>query len=215
MYISALVDPEDGDLPPIPAATAAAAAAADRETDRRDRQTEEQRRSRRDEERRKRREKKKLEKRIMAGGKKKKKHGAPSLARPSTASHIASSAENGSNEIDAIFSRCKKPPVPDMPSSAEVTLSNQKKRKEQSIEEDEEREGEGEGEGNQIVKRPEKKKKKKTKSQETTGLSQMSPKKPRRKTEDGFSVYTEEDLGWNKKNAGGTNLCPFDCDCCF
>ena len=79
----------------------------------------------------------------------------------------------------------------------------------------EEEEREGEGEGNQIVKRPEKKKKKKTKSQETTGLSQMSPKKPRRKTEDGFSVYTEEDLGWNKKNAGGTNLCPFDCDCCF
>lgn len=37
----------------------------------------------------------------------------------------------------------------------------------------------------------------------------------RKKTEDGFTVYTAEELGFNKKNAGGTKLCPFDCDCCF
>jgi hypothetical protein len=37
----------------------------------------------------------------------------------------------------------------------------------------------------------------------------------RRKTEDGFTVYSAEELGFNKKNAGGTKLCPFDCDCCF
>jgi len=42
-----------------------------------------------------------------------------------------------------------------------------------------------------------------------------SSKKARRKTDDGFTVYTEEELKWNKKNAGGTKLCPFDCDCCF
>lgn len=37
----------------------------------------------------------------------------------------------------------------------------------------------------------------------------------RKKTEDGYTVYTAEELGFNKKNAGGTKLCPFDCDCCF
>jgi hypothetical protein len=35
------------------------------------------------------------------------------------------------------------------------------------------------------------------------------------KTEDGYTVYSAEELGFNKKNAGGTKLCPFDCDCCF
>ena len=37
----------------------------------------------------------------------------------------------------------------------------------------------------------------------------------RKKTEDGFTIYTAEELGFNKKNAGGSKLCPFDCDCCF
>lgn len=37
----------------------------------------------------------------------------------------------------------------------------------------------------------------------------------RKKTEDGFTVYTAEELGFNKKGAGGSKLCPFDCDCCF
>ncbi|GLJ49048.1 hypothetical protein SUGI_1034740 [Cryptomeria japonica] len=41
------------------------------------------------------------------------------------------------------------------------------------------------------------------------------PPKPRRKTNDGFSVYSADELGFNKKDAGGTPLCPFDCDCCF
>jgi len=41
------------------------------------------------------------------------------------------------------------------------------------------------------------------------------PTRPRRKTNDGFTVYSAEELGFNKKDAGGTSLCPFDCDCCF
>ncbi|CAN4105161.1 unnamed protein product [Withania somnifera] len=40
-------------------------------------------------------------------------------------------------------------------------------------------------------------------------------RKPRKKTADGFSLYTEEELGIGKSNAGGTPLCPFDCHCCF
>ncbi|KAH7915382.1 DUF1764-domain-containing protein [Hygrophoropsis aurantiaca] len=37
---------------------------------------------------------------------------------------------------------------------------------------------------------------------------------PRRKTEDGFSIYKEDELGISK-DGGDTPLCPFDCDCCF
>ncbi|EJD07218.1 DUF1764-domain-containing protein [Fomitiporia mediterranea MF3/22] len=37
---------------------------------------------------------------------------------------------------------------------------------------------------------------------------------PRKRTEEGFLVYKEDELGI--RDAGGhTSLCPFDCDCCF
>ncbi|ORX38614.1 hypothetical protein BD324DRAFT_369359 [Kockovaella imperatae] len=36
----------------------------------------------------------------------------------------------------------------------------------------------------------------------------------RRKTEEGFLIYKEAELGIDPE-AGGTPLCPFDCDCCF
>merc|ERR550514_1101511 len=36
----------------------------------------------------------------------------------------------------------------------------------------------------------------------------------KRKTSDGYKVYTEEELGLNIK-CKNTALCPFDCDCCF
>ncbi|KAK6125493.1 hypothetical protein DH2020_040763 [Rehmannia glutinosa] len=37
----------------------------------------------------------------------------------------------------------------------------------------------------------------------------------RKKTADGLAIYTEGELGVGKPDAGGTNMCPFDCDCCF
>jgi len=37
---------------------------------------------------------------------------------------------------------------------------------------------------------------------------------PRRKTEDGFLIYKEDELGIGNEG-GDTPLCPFDCDCCF
>lgn len=37
----------------------------------------------------------------------------------------------------------------------------------------------------------------------------------RKKTVDGLTVYTEEELGLGKPDSGGTGLCPFDCNCCF
>jgi len=39
-------------------------------------------------------------------------------------------------------------------------------------------------------------------------------KEPRKKTEEGWNIYKEDELGI--AGAGGnTPLCPFDCDCCF
>ena len=38
--------------------------------------------------------------------------------------------------------------------------------------------------------------------------------KSRKRTEEGYRIFTEEELGLNKKG-GDTDLCPFDCDCCF
>ncbi|EPQ60846.1 DUF1764-domain-containing protein [Gloeophyllum trabeum ATCC 11539] len=37
---------------------------------------------------------------------------------------------------------------------------------------------------------------------------------PRRRTEEGFAIYNEDELGISAE-AGDTPLCPFDCDCCF
>ncbi|XP_040997433.1 uncharacterized protein C6G9.01c [Juglans microcarpa x Juglans regia] len=41
------------------------------------------------------------------------------------------------------------------------------------------------------------------------------PSRPRKKTNDGLAIYTEEELNISKADAGGTPLCPFDCSCCF
>ncbi|KAF8405259.1 hypothetical protein HHK36_010160 [Tetracentron sinense] len=41
------------------------------------------------------------------------------------------------------------------------------------------------------------------------------PSRPRKRTEDGLTIYTKEDIGIGKSNGGGALLCPFDCYCCF
>eukprot|EP00877_Chromochloris_zofingiensis_P010526 jgi/Chrzof1/5727/Cz16g13080.t1 len=38
--------------------------------------------------------------------------------------------------------------------------------------------------------------------------------KARKRTEEGYTIYSETELGLGKKG-GDTDLCPFDCDCCF
>jgi membrane protein involved in colicin uptake len=39
----------------------------------------------------------------------------------------------------------------------------------------------------------------------------------RKRTEEGYKIYTEDELGLgaSSKNAGYTKDCPFDCNCCF
>lgn len=56
------------------------------------------------------------------------------------------------------------------------------------------------------------KKKRKRKIME---INNNSESKPRKITKDGFKVYTEDEIGFNKANSGDTPLCPFDCNCCF
>nr|DAD44480.1 TPA_asm: hypothetical protein HUJ06_002710 [Nelumbo nucifera] len=55
-----------------------------------------------------------------------------------------------------------------------------------------------------------KKKKKKNKFPKKDGFVDPPPRE-RKRTEDGFAIYTEEELGIVKSDAGGTPLCPFDC----
>ena len=37
----------------------------------------------------------------------------------------------------------------------------------------------------------------------------------RKRTEEGYNLYTEDELGLGRKGGGDTDLCPFDCDCCY
>ncbi|XP_059657092.1 uncharacterized protein C6G9.01c [Cornus florida] len=64
------------------------------------------------------------------------------------------------------------------------------------------------------VKSSSKTKKKKSKKSEDSGFVDPPPR-PRKRTGDGLVLYTEEELGIGKADAGGTPLCPFDCSCCF
>ncbi len=72
---------------------------------------------------------------------------------------------------------------------------------------------------NSDVREVRSRKKKKTKTKKTAGKSlepvEKSSGLSRKKTDDGLPVYSEAELGFNKKEAGGTPLCPFDCECCF
>ncbi|PIN22433.1 hypothetical protein CDL12_04863 [Handroanthus impetiginosus] len=55
----------------------------------------------------------------------------------------------------------------------------------------------------------------KSKSLKDSGIDEPTSRSRRKRTADGLSIYTEEELGIGKPEAGGTPLCPFDCDCCF
>ncbi|CAN1340297.1 Uncharacterized protein C6G9.01c [Linum perenne] len=59
------------------------------------------------------------------------------------------------------------------------------------------------------------KKKKSFQEEEERRFTGTGGGKSRRKTADGLTIYTEEELGMTKSEGGGSSLCPFDCDCCF
>lgn len=108
------------------------------------------------------------------------------------------------NEIDEIFAKTKKNKTRHARGSnpaKDITPASHK--------DDNEHDVKGSTEVNDKLKN-----KKKTKKLDGKEWVEPPPR-PRRKTNDGFTVYSAEELGFNKKDAGGTSLCPFDCDCCF
>ncbi|KAJ0247289.1 hypothetical protein HA466_0167210 [Hirschfeldia incana] len=87
-------------------------------------------------------------------------------------------------------------------------FGGRKKKKEVEVETSEKKES--------PVKKADMVAKRKRKRSEVDGFNNSSSKKgPRKRTEDGLLVFTEDELGINKANAGNTPLCPFDCQCCF
>ncbi|KAL5558757.1 hypothetical protein UlMin_034968 [Ulmus minor] len=72
----------------------------------------------------------------------------------------------------------------------------------------------GKGSENGVGKPMKIRKKKRIESSDDDGFGEPSSR-PKKKTGDGFVIYSEEELGINKADAGGTPLCPFDCSCCF
>jgi len=61
---------------------------------------------------------------------------------------------------------------------------------------------------------PKKKKTKKEDKDEETEFRDSRGTGPRRRTEEGFAIYKEDELGISPEG-GDTPLCPFDCECCF
>ncbi|KAG9454668.1 hypothetical protein H6P81_007572 [Aristolochia fimbriata] len=94
------------------------------------------------------------------------------------------------HEIEEIFSTLKKRKKPDQGQTGEVAEAASTKQKL-------------------------KKKKNKAKQVSSKESGFVDPPKPRGRTEDGLAIYSAEELGFGKSDAGGTPLCPFDCDCCF
>lgn len=123
------------------------------------------------------------------------------------ASHTLELPLKSSNEIDVIFAskkRKKRDPEKTNQSNKDATVKPNKqtknKKKKDKVFKD-----------NDV---PGRKKNNKVFKDYDVPVSQIS--KPRRKKmNDGLTVYTEEELGINKSDAGGTPLCPFDCECCF
>ncbi|KAL7712785.1 DUF1764 domain-containing protein [Entamoeba marina] len=53
------------------------------------------------------------------------------------------------------------------------------------------------------------------KQQQNKKLQQKPTKKQIKRTEEGYRIYSLEELGLDRNKYGGnTPLCPFDCDCC-
>ncbi|KAF6138213.1 hypothetical protein GIB67_011053 [Kingdonia uniflora] len=96
------------------------------------------------------------------------------------------------NEIDEIF-------------------SSQKKRKKLEAEA---QEAEKRKEDDRRTKAKKMNLKKKSKSSKEDAFHEP-PSRERKRTVDGLTIFTEEELGFGKSDAGSSGLCPFDCTCCF
>ncbi|KAK3180759.1 hypothetical protein Dsin_000148 [Dipteronia sinensis] len=103
--------------------------------------------------------------------------------------------KKSSNEIDEIFSSKKRK----NPEGKKKTHHN-KSNKDDTV---------------TVEQQPKLKNKKSKRATDGDFSDDRPPARPRKRSEDGLAVYTEEELGINKADAGNTPLCPFDCSCCF
>ncbi|CAN0841342.1 Uncharacterized protein C6G9.01c [Linum grandiflorum] len=103
------------------------------------------------------------------------------------------------NEIDLIFAGKKRKKNQSQEKSDVANCSSESKKAKSS-----EEKGKG------------KKKKRMEDEEERRFVDRAGGSKSRRKTADGLTIYTEEELGLGQsEGGGGTGLCPFDCDCCY
>lgn len=105
---------------------------------------------------------------------------------------LPSSAKKTNDEIDEIFASKKRVKGDRVKSDkrGDALSVGAKKMKKKNIK--------GRGEGDNV-----------------NGVASEWSSRPRKRTGDGLAVYTEDELGTNKEDAGSTPLCPFDCSCCF
>ncbi|KAL8209862.1 hypothetical protein R6Q57_006594 [Mikania cordata] len=118
----------------------------------------------------------------------------PALQKPAlTKEKPSPTPQRYGQEIDEIFSKKRK-----KPEQQKTCKLNKKKGKDSKDDE----------------RVTQKKKKNKSGGSNVDMFENEQPARPRRKTADGLAIYTEEELGFGKADAGGTPLCPFDCECC-
>ncbi|KAJ0029834.1 hypothetical protein Pint_12925 [Pistacia integerrima] len=117
----------------------------------------------------------------------------------------SSKSKKGSKEID------EKPSSKSKKVSHEIDEIFAGKKRKKPEEKKSQKSNKDESGETKLVK---KKKENKSKGVAEGGFAD-APSRPKRKTEDGFTIYTEEELRINNSDAGNTPLCPFDCSCCF
>jgi len=95
-------------------------------------------------------------------------------------------------------SSCKKRPLPETVVDVSADLAGPSKRRKK----------------NTIPNKNSKLNETKKNPNKITGFEDSRGSDDRRKTEEGWLVYKEHELGLNSEG-GDTPLCPFDCNCCF
>jgi len=128
------------------------------------------------------------------------------------------------SEIDYIFSskanskqkKQKKLAATSLPKSKGVEESSSKKRPlpETVVDTSADLVGPSKRRKKDIIPDKNSKPKKSKKSREPTDFEDSRGSGDRPKTEEGWAVYKEAELGLNDEG-GDTPLCPFDCNCCF
>ncbi|KAM0848345.1 hypothetical protein ACQ4PT_054441 [Festuca glaucescens] len=121
----------------------------------------------------------------------------PSEKQATTTAAMKPKKQKESNEIDDIFQATKPDKKRKPQEEGDVAEGDKKPKKSKAEGASKKTKKEIRGKGNE------------------PGHEEFVQKRPRRRTNDGLTIYSADELGFGKADAGGTALCPFDCDCCF